>query len=122
MKREWILAGLALLVAVAWNTSGVFSQSQNPYGIATAAPSAWYSAVPQVAANGSLLLSSSITPQGLHQISVIDSQAKSLAVYHVQPDSGQVILKSVRNITADFGLDEFNGSDPSPSKVRAIQK
>ncbi len=61
-------------------------------------------------------------PHGQQQIAIVDSKAKSLAVYVVAPDTGAIALKSVRSIGADFGLDEYNGTEPSPTKVRAIQR
>ena len=120
MKREWNLPLLALLGVLAWSGSGAFSQSEY-LGYSNASPSPWYAANPQVASSGELLLSSSVTPNGQQQIAIVDSKAKSLAIYQVHPESGAITLKSVRSIGADFGLDEYNGTEPSPTKVRAIQ-
>jgi hypothetical protein len=41
-----------------------------------------------------------------------------MAVYHVDPEKGDIQLKSVRKIDADFALEEFNLSEPSPTTIR----
>jgi hypothetical protein len=81
-----------------------------------------FSAIPPGAAtsNESILVTSNRTINGNMQMSVIDSQRKTMAVYEIDAVSGAIQLKSVRNMNADFLLDEFNGTDPTPEKVRGI--
>ena len=71
-------------------------------------------------------MSSVIVPtsnqQFVQQMVVVDTATKAISVYHVQQDTGIIVLKSVRRIDADLALDEFNAADPSPSKVRSILK
>ncbi len=67
-----------------------------------------------------MLMSSVLMPDTTQQVILIDSHAKSLAVYHIQPSSGVITLRSQRNISADFRMDEFNTADPTPEKIRAI--
>lgn len=70
--------------------------------------------------NAGMLMQSFALPNGQNQIVLIDTNRKSIAVYHIAPDTGFVQLKSVRNIEADFMMEEFNGQDPTPQKIRGI--
>ena len=51
---------------------------------------------------------------------LIDQQRQTIATYHVQVDSGQISLRSVRNCRWDLQMDEFNGAEPSPVKIQAL--
>jgi hypothetical protein len=73
-----------------------------------------------VAANPQFLISSHTTGAGHQQLIVLESATKSLAVYHVHPQSGAVNLVSVRRLDADLAMDEFNGMDPTPSRIRQM--
>lgn len=77
-------------------------------------------AQPVTVAQGNLLMSTTTTPNFQQQIVLVDTATKTMAVYHVSPDTGLIALKSVRRMDGDLALDEFNGTDPSPTKVRAI--
>lgn len=77
-------------------------------------------AQPVTAAQGNLLMSTTTTPNFQQQIVLVDTATKTMAVYHVSPDTGLIALKSVRRMDGDLALDEFNGTDPTPTKVRAI--
>jgi hypothetical protein len=57
---------------------------------------------------------------GPPQLLVLDSRTRALAVYHVDRASGQVVLKSARNLQADLLLDEFNSGEPSPQEIRSL--
>lgn len=54
------------------------------------------------------------------QFAIIDPNARALSVYHIHATSGEVSLKSVRNIDSDLRLDEFNSVNPSPREIRAL--
>ena len=43
-----------------------------------------------------------------------------MAVYHIDTVSGEIVLKSVRNIHYDLKMMEFNGTSPLPGEIRAI--
>lgn len=62
------------------------------------------------------------TPSGDHrqQVIVIDPETRGLAVYHVDSNSGEVSLKSVRNIYYDLKINEFNGTSPLPREIRSL--
>lgn len=51
-------------------------------------------------------------------LTVIDSQQRRIAVYHVNRETGEIQLKSVRNIAWDLGMEYFNTGDPSPEEIR----
>jgi hypothetical protein len=54
------------------------------------------------------------------QVTVIDPEKQVLSVYHIDLASGEVVLKSVRNIRWDLQMDEFNGTKPLPREVRSL--
>ncbi len=64
---------------------------------------------------------STMLPTGVQQLSVLDSQVRSLAVYHIEPQSGKIQLKSVRNLMLDLQMEHFNGQAPLPSELRQVQ-
>jgi hypothetical protein len=70
------------------------------------------------AATGTHLMSSATLSNGSQQIVLVDPAKMTLAVYHVEPNKGDVQLKSVRRIDADFSLEEFNLSEPTPTTIR----
>jgi hypothetical protein len=52
------------------------------------------------------------------QLTVVDPVAKVIAVYHVAKDTGEISLKSVRNIRWDLQLEEFNSASPRPREIK----
>jgi hypothetical protein len=54
------------------------------------------------------------------QLTVIDPHSRVMSVYHVELASGTITLKSVRNISWDLLLREFNGVNPLPGEIRAL--
>lgn len=69
-------------------------------------------------ATGSHLMSTATLSNGSQQIVLVDPAKMTLAVYHVEPNKGDVQLKSVRRLDADFALEEFNLSEPTPTTIR----
>jgi hypothetical protein len=58
---------------------------------------------------------------GRQQITLIDSRTRSIAIYHVDPRTGSLGLKSVRNVQWDLQMDEFNSAgNPSPKEIRSL--
>ena len=102
----WLLVA-ALLVAVGFGESIARVFAQRP-----AAPTS----------TGDSLLSHSVElPDGRQQIALIDGRTRSIAIYHVDPRTGALGLKSVRNIHWDLQMDEFNsGGNPSPKEIRTL--
>jgi len=54
------------------------------------------------------------------QITIIDPQTRALVVYHIDKPSGEVSLRSVRNVHWDLQMDEFNGKNPLPREIRSL--
>lgn len=117
LSRRWLLASAAGGTIVLLLAVGV-------------APSQETGTTPLGQASGSALGSaaSSVGPvsfwgasfDGYQQMTVVDSRTNRLAVYHVSQATGEIQLKSVRDISADLQLDHFNGSDPLPSAIRSM--
>jgi hypothetical protein len=61
-------------------------------------------------------------PLGEHrqQVTVLDPQMHVMAVYHVDGATGEIVLRSVRNIHWDLQMSEFNGKSPSPKEIHAL--
>ncbi len=54
------------------------------------------------------------------QVTLIDPATRTMAVYHIDTTNGEIVLKSVRNLTYDLQMIEFNGTSPLPNEIRAI--
>ena len=52
-------------------------------------------------------------------ITVIDTQAHTVAVYGIDQPSGKITLRSVRNISWDLQMMYFNSDNPSPAEIRS---
>jgi hypothetical protein len=61
-------------------------------------------------------------PQGEHrqQLVLVDPVRRVLGVYQVDPTSGEVALRSVRNVTWDLQMTEFNCAVPLPREIRSV--
>ncbi len=73
-----------------------------------------------LAAAGDLMAFSSETGNGPAQVTLIDVKSRVMAVYHVDRTTGQIELKSVRNVQWDLLIEEFNGLRPLPREIRAL--
>lgn len=56
-----------------------------------------------------------------HTIVAVDSQNRSLAVYHVDSNTGKLVLKSARNVTWDLQMRDYNTEDPLPQDIRSAK-
>ncbi|MCA9104294.1 MAG: hypothetical protein R3B96_19200 [Pirellulaceae bacterium] len=52
-------------------------------------------------------------------VALVDPVARVMSVYQIDRNSGEITLRSVRNVTWDLELDEFNGTRPTPREVRS---
>lgn len=106
-----------LLVVLGTMLDGPLAYSQAPTGPA-AQP-----VLPQrlpMAAAGDLMAFSSETGSGPAQVTLIDVKSRVMCVYHVDRTTGQIELKSVRNVQWDLLMEDFNGVHPLPSEIRKL--
>jgi hypothetical protein len=64
------------------------------------------------------LMTTATWSNGPQQLVIVDPSKLTLAVYHIEASRGDIQLRSVRKIDADFSLEEFNLSEPTPSTIR----
>jgi len=55
-------------------------------------------------------------------VTVIDPESRTMAVYHVDRATGEITLKSVRNMTWDLQMLEFNSGEPLPQEIRDMRR
>jgi hypothetical protein len=113
--RNALILTVAVLAAMMFCVRSSISQTP---GFAT--HSNWSPTNPTSTANSRMLMQQGQNAVGANQVVLVDTEKQVMSVYWIAPDTGVIQLKSVRNISADLQLDEFNGSDPTPSKVRSI--
>ena len=110
-----ILAVLVVVLAAIWFDPSAYAQApQEP----TAQP-VLPSRIP-LAAAGDLMAFSSEQGNGPAQVTLIDVKSRVMCVYHVDRTTGQIELKSVRNVHWDLLMEEFNGVRPLPREIRAL--
>jgi len=113
MRILWVVGAFLLLAtfSVAW----VFAQRLSPLNLS--ATSATAAGMPP----GSGITALGAVVEGRYQqVTVIDPIQRSMAVYHIRLDSGQIELKSVRNIQWDLQLIDFNGQRPLPQEIQSV--
>jgi len=115
LTRFFLVALLALVGLLVFGIQ--FTNSQSPGSTPAAV---WNLPSPTSTGNEAILMHTGLSSSGSNQVILVDTNKRVMAVYFVAPDTGVIQLKSVRNLAADFQLEEFNGSDPSPAKVRSI--
>jgi hypothetical protein len=96
------------LVIAATAVRGVSESAYVGQGSATSLPSSGELIAHVTAADGQ--------PQ---IVTVIDPRQKVIGVYHVDRETGEITLKSVRNFTWDLQMVEFNSGDPLPQDIRS---
>jgi hypothetical protein len=77
---------------------------------------------PQVAAagNSELLMTTSLLSDGRQQVVITDTKARTMAIYEVEPATGKVLLRSVREIKWDLQMQQFNATSPTPGEIRSM--
>lgn len=62
-------------------------------------------------------------PAEMRAITIVDPEAKKIAVYHVNVVTGQVWWLSTRNIQPDLTVNQFNATSPLPADmIKEIQQ
>jgi hypothetical protein len=106
-------AALGVLVgaAVVWTACGVGGGN-----------SAWAQreASPTLVGERELIAMTASAGENRQQIILIDPQTRVMGVYHVDAGSGTIEMKSVRNLTWDLNLLQYNGTSPLPEEVRTM--
>lgn len=71
---------------------------------------------------GGLLTHAVSIGEARQQLTVVDPQMRVVSVYHIDSGTGEIALKSVRNIHWDLQMVEFNcqPSSPAPREIRAL--
>jgi hypothetical protein len=77
-------------------------------------------ASPPMLGSGGLIALATAVGEQRQQVTIIDPATRVLGVYHIELSSGEVTLKSVRNLHWDLQMMEFNGTSPLPGEVRSI--
>jgi hypothetical protein len=57
---------------------------------------------------------------GRQHITLIDPRTAMMSVYGIDPTTGEIALRSVRNVRWDLQMDEYNGTNPSPREIRSL--
>lgn len=57
---------------------------------------------------------------GRQHITLIDPRTAMMSVYGIDPNTGEIALRSVRNVRWDLQMDEYNGTNPSPREIRSL--
>lgn len=124
MKRYLVkgLSATTLLMGLTWCISYLSNESYSQLPLNASGHSltnAVNSIMPAaVASTGTSMMASTVLSNGFQQIAIYDQPKQTMAVYHIDPNSGDIQLKSVRRLDADFALQEFNLSEPTPSTIR----
>ena len=100
--------GGAVLFAGAWTfsntTSTLYAQRQSPvYG-----------------ERGELTALYSDVDDRHGQLTLVDPKSRVVSVYHIDRQTGEIALKSVRNVHWDRQMEEYNGVRPSPREIRSL--
>jgi hypothetical protein len=108
MRNSLIGAGLIAGLVIA--ATAVRSSSETAYGLPTEVSRA----------TSSELLTHVTSADGQSQtVTVIDPRQRVMAVYHVDRTTGQITMKSVRNITWDLQMTEYDSGKPLPQDIRS---
>ncbi len=106
-----VLVGAALAMAAlgAWSDSGtVFAQRPAPPQQQPVAAGTELIAVPGPAGEKGQLLT------------VIDPKMRVMSVYQIGSPDGKIVLRSVRNISWDLQMTQYNNQSPLPEEIRSL--
>jgi len=57
---------------------------------------------------------------GRQMLLVVDQQNRTMAIYHVDPATGTLTLKSTRDIRWDLMVEDFNCQEPRPAVLKKM--
>jgi len=107
-KAFWyvaVLAGMAVVLA-AWRGDSQAVLANQPAGAALSGSGALITHVQNIDGRKS-------------RVVVIDPQTRTMGVYDIGQENGEIQLKSVRRINADLQMLEFNSGEPSPTEIQS---
>lgn len=67
-----------------------------------------------------LWISDSPLEDGRRLLIVVDPGTRHTAIYHVDPATGSLVLRSTRDIAWDLMVGDFNAQDPKPAALRRL--
>jgi hypothetical protein len=75
-------------------------------------------AMPVPAVAGSGIIALSVGERGL--LTVVDPRQRAVCVYHIDPVTGKITLKSARNIQWDLQITDLNNDKPTPQEIQSL--
>lgn len=118
MRYAWMVGLAALIGLVATSMLPEIAGGQGPRGSVYASAGSISSGSFRPEPGGALVAHFAASAGGPHTVTVIDPQRQVLGVYHVDAATGAITLKSVRNLSWDLQMIQFNSESPSPQDVR----
>jgi len=121
MKRNWI--GTVVVVGVSMVAGLFFSQiwvqvlgQQGGFPVEQQPPSPQV-VVKQQAELPKWCVDFAMVQPGVRVITIVDTETKKIAVYHMDMATGGVVFKSIRDIQPDLMVDQFNALSPLPVEI-----
>ncbi len=99
------LVVLLLIAAISGPPSIVFAQKPGT--------------LPATTGEGLIAFTSPVNDK-VQMLTVVEPRQHVVSVYHIDTRSGEIALKSVRNIHWDLQMSEFNGVSPLPREIRSL--
>jgi hypothetical protein len=75
---------------------------------------------PVMGAGGDLIVVPFGSPEKGPLLSVIDPRQRVMSVYRLDPATGKIALKSVRNLRWDLQMNDFNNDPPLPREIQSL--
>ncbi|MEX2186579.1 MAG: hypothetical protein WD875_07285 [Pirellulales bacterium] len=122
--RKWMLASsmasLGLVAGFAWAAWANAGPAAVPaVGVSPRAVGVSPRAVARDGYSTGMLAFSATLAEDRQQITIIDPTTRVMSVYHIEPKSGEIVLRAVRNVTWDLEMTVFNGTSPLPQEIRS---
>ena len=70
--------------------------------------------------SGSLWTLATPLDDGRQMLLVVDQQNRTMAIYHVDPATGTLTLKSTRDVRWDLMVEDFNCQEPRPAALKKM--
>ncbi len=122
MRKASVAAAIVLAIWVVWVVAGAGLRpawAQVPDGARR--PSGHEQSQPLAAGASEGVIALTVPGDAEHHgLIVVDATRQTVAVYHVHDETGQIALKSVRQIGWDLELTDFNSDSPLPGQIRSL--